>query len=229
MNKVNIGNVWKDTESVCVNVGGVWKCNTQIFTNVGGVWKNVEDSNGSNIEELYAYCEDLTLTTSDYDTQFRLKVKTSNNISTVDVTDDATWSILGWFASNDNPQANFDEWTKGRLNISSGGIVLVNAHYQGYDIPATIIRDGGGTGQPIVVPSNVTVRKGSKFTPMYYSNNVPWNNMGGGVTYSVSNTNVIELTGNGLVFAKSVGTSIVTYIPNLSEYPTLTSTINVIE
>lgn len=38
---VNVGSVWKDTDSAYVNVGGAWKTIDATYVNIGGTWKEL--------------------------------------------------------------------------------------------------------------------------------------------------------------------------------------------
>jgi hypothetical protein len=39
--KINIGDIFKDVDSLKINIGGVWKDVVSAELNIGGVWKNV--------------------------------------------------------------------------------------------------------------------------------------------------------------------------------------------
>ena len=39
--KINIGDAWKDVDSMKINIGGVWKDVTEVKQNIGDAWKTV--------------------------------------------------------------------------------------------------------------------------------------------------------------------------------------------
>ena len=39
--KINIGDTFKDVDSLKINIGGAWKDVTKVQQNIGGVWKDV--------------------------------------------------------------------------------------------------------------------------------------------------------------------------------------------